>query len=557
MQTEHNNQFGLVDLSATSPGRRPSTSMSTSKDPFDCFSAPFGGERWHLGIIHPTASSDSESTTSRPDDLRCFLSCGILELDFPNRDVEIPASLHISLTPLQVQGSSRPEPVWEVWSDFIFASESEYFQCPFPSITNLFERSSLIREADAVVIQVQVQSPMEPAFATGQVGNLLCGPRIKDTVLLPDSMLEGFGALLDDPNTADVRLYVYERSPVVRIPGLATQQPLYRKRVLLAHSSVLKARSTLFKDMLDAQQQWSEAAVQVEEQPSGRMRRLSHVAVNVEFNSLYWLLSWLYKDSSAASMSSICTDYRINAEVISPSFTVVFADVDHTQFPEELSEGLIEASDAVTPGHIGWDWQPLSAPDDLQTPPLATPRDPHEGGRQSLSGGLGRISPVQRSSSGKSNSPAKSAPTSPSQSSYPLSLTVSPHTAKTAKDPHEHPCAAPPAASAFAVYAVAHFVGLGGLCRIAQQHLVAKLTPSSAFPLLMATHLFEDLHAAVMSYTLAHWEEVRSTSSYDRTMAEVSEGYWCGNDTLLRLTKLLSPNPNASVSTSHTQTAFD
>lgn len=122
-----------------------------------------------------------------------------------------------------------------------------------------------------------------------------------------------------------------------------------------------------------------------------------------------------------------------------------------------------------------------------------------------------------------------------------------------------HPCAAPPAASAFAIYAVAHFFGLSSLCGLAQQHLVAKLTPSSAFPLLMATHLFDDLHAAIMSYTLSHWEEVRSTSSYERTMSEVSEGYWAGNDTLLRFTKLLSPSSNnATLNTrSSTQPAYD
>lgn len=318
MQVEHNNQYGLVDLSANS--RPPSTSMSTNKDPFDCFSFPFGGDRWHLGIIHPTASSEADATSSRPDDLRCFLSCGILELDFPNRDVEIPASLHISLFPPRVQSGSRPEPVWEIWSDFVFAAESEYFSCPFPSITSLFERSPLIREADSVVIQIQVQSPVDCAIRAGHAPNagLLFGPRIKDTVLLPDDMLSGFGALLDDPNTSDVRLYLYESTPAIRLPGLAAQQPMYRKRVLLAHSAVLKSRSTLFRDMLDNRQQWSEAAVQVEERPSGRVRNISHVSVNVEFNSLYWLLSWLYKDSSKPPFVSRClsmaSTHRIESE---------------------------------------------------------------------------------------------------------------------------------------------------------------------------------------------------------------------------------------------------
>lgn len=111
-----------------------------------------------------------------------------------------------------------------------------------------------------------------------------------------------------------------------------------------------------------------------------------------------------------------------------------------------------------------------------------------------------------------------------------------------AADPHEHPCGPSAAPSALAIYAVAHFVGLASLCRLAQEHLVAKLTPSSAFPLLMSTHLYDDLHAAIISYTLAHWSEVRSTSSYERTLAEIGEGVWAGNDTLLRFTKLLSPS---------------
>lgn len=312
METEHNNQYGLVPAAGGSPNsqrtatpQRSNTAMSMSKDPFDCLSVTFGGERWHLALIHPNTLLESPAPLNpnspqppKPDDLLLYLSCGLLELDYSNKDVAIPATINVTIFERPVASGARPVPIWEQWSDFIFAApDDEYFKCPFPSISSILQHSPAVRQADSVVVQVQIQSPFQEALSSGHINGLICGPRLREAVALPTDALSGLAGLLDDPNSSDVRLYVHETME----RSVQNQQPLYRKRVLLAHSSILKARSSLFRDMLDNTDQWSESAVEVEES-SGRKRRIHHVSINVEFSSMYWVLSWLYKDSSECSL---------------------------------------------------------------------------------------------------------------------------------------------------------------------------------------------------------------------------------------------------------------
>ncbi|WAR63378.1 hypothetical protein PtB15_18B464 [Puccinia triticina] len=60
-------------------------------------------------------------------------------------------------------------------------------------------------------------------------------------------------------------------------------------------------------------------------------------------------------------------------------------------------------------------------------------------------------------------------------------------------------------ASAFSVYRLAHCYELTDLQHIVITHLCSHLTPASAFPILLASFVFPELHAQVKAYCLAHY----------------------------------------------------
>jgi hypothetical protein len=70
-------------------------------------------------------------------------------------------------------------------------------------------------------------------------------------------------------------------------------------------------------------------------------------------------------------------------------------------------------------------------------------------------------------------------------------------------DPHLHPCAAPPPASALSMYQVAHRYGMPGLAALSLEHILGTITPQGSFALLLASATWEEVHRLV---------EVRSTS---------------------------------------------
>jgi hypothetical protein len=91
-------------------------------------------------------------------------------------------------------------------------------------------------------------------------------------------------------------------------------------------------------------------------------------------------------------------------------------------------------------------------------------------------------------------------------------------------DPHSHPppsaALAPP--SALALYRLAHRCAATALADLARAHLVAALRPHNAFPLLLATGRYEELHVEVKRYVLRHWELVAATDVFDRSVRVLS-----------------------------------
>ncbi|PWN48571.1 hypothetical protein IE53DRAFT_389208 [Violaceomyces palustris] len=113
------------------------------------------------------------------------------------------------------------------------------------------------------------------------------------------------------------------------------------------------------------------------------------------------------------------------------------------------------------------------------------------------------------------------------------------------QDPHPHPTQAPPPpASALAIYKIAHRYHLSALSQLAQAHMIASLSPSSAFAVLLATSLYSELHAKVKGYVYENWEAVSSTEEFERCCDEFSAGEWgleAGKAMRIFMRSLVSP----------------
>lgn len=117
------------------------------------------------------------------------------------------------------------------------------------------------------------------------------------------------------------------------------------------------------------------------------------------------------------------------------------------------------------------------------------------------------------------------------------------------RDPHPHPAKRASPASALGLYRLAHRYGQRGLCSLAKQHLVASLTPQSCFSILLATHLYADLHEPVKAYVLENWHLVCTTAEFERCCDEVSGGEWgsdAGRALRVFMRSLVSPSSTSA-----------
>lgn len=112
-------------------------------------------------------------------------------------------------------------------------------------------------------------------------------------------------------------------------------------------------------------------------------------------------------------------------------------------------------------------------------------------------------------------------------------------------DPHPHPTKMTTRASAFSIYRLSHRYELKTLQELALTHLISNLNPASAFPMLLASYVFPDLHDHVKAYCLAHYFEILKEPEFSRCYAEVGEGLWeHGGEVLLAFTMSLMPGPH-------------
>lgn len=344
----------------------------------------------------------------------------------------------------------------------------------------------------------------------------------------------GLQSLLDDANTGDIRLVCLEREAegyplATSDSGLGmvdytSRSNRYRKRILYAHSSIVKLRSEYLDDWI----KFSDEQATPSHGGAKRAERAIHsvTCLDVDYVTMYWFLHFLYTG-------------ELEFKDVEDTASVAVLPV------ESLDRDIAEQLVADSPEGSSWDWKTLVITGD-GTMAVETQRgkaSPNDGraSRQGVSTSTKQFAPpVSSTAQTPQGRPARTPPgarptsktsqdsgsiTRPSSAAStatlqvaPLSRTLSSPTASQQTtpprsppnwDPHAHPTGSMAPASAFAIYALAHRYQLAELARLAQNHLLARLKPNAACSLLLASFRFSDLHSAVEDYVISHWDEIR------------------------------------------------
>ncbi|KAJ9110018.1 hypothetical protein QFC20_003092 [Naganishia adeliensis] len=190
-------------------------------------------------------------------------------------------------------GEGQDRWLWSKAESHFFSDDScDFWEASLPPISELL-LDSAIREQDCFTLVLRLQTPATNAAALHGTEkrlvdrNLLLGPR----------------SLLDDANMGDIRLICLERdvepNPLAASDsglGIVEHTPKsnrYRKRVLYAHSSIIKLRSEYLDD-------WIRFSSDEQGTPgrgsSNRGDRATHsvTCLDVDFVTMYWFLHFLY-----------------------------------------------------------------------------------------------------------------------------------------------------------------------------------------------------------------------------------------------------------------------
>lgn len=351
----------------------------------------------------------------------------------------------------------------------------------------------------------------------------------------------------DSPDTADTPLATpHSRrssgSSSSSSNATSASRTLARKRVIHAHSDILIRRSEYFATMLRSSFAETSAA-------PGERRTYTIVVEEADFVTVYWLLKWVYAnwllfkahDNPKAAIEGVGAGW--SARWLESSrrqdewaWTAFDARSHMAALGEDFADGVSIASVETAMKQGKGNAAPASAPPmrgssstgssaGKAAPASSTaPRPPPSPIRRST-GGASSSSAVGSSTtlsvpgdSASTTSPTRSrkddlsvhlppalSPPSfsrqrarppPSAHAHPLSPI---HTQATQRqpDPHAHPCAAPPPASALSMYQVAHRYGMPGLAALALEHMLSTITPPGSFALLLASATWDELHRLV------------------------------------------------------------
>ncbi|KAM0749208.1 hypothetical protein T439DRAFT_45757 [Meredithblackwellia eburnea MCA 4105] len=496
----------------------------------ELFALTFGGDRWRVEIYKPLPG---HTDPANPACNSLYLSSQVLSPFLPDL---LPTNLFFGIREPREQIGKRGDRGGWVWrsevGSWCFGTGNEYYENhSFPTFESLVSQNGRIGALDGLVLTIQISSPVQAT-----------PPQISGMHWAPMDLFSALESLIDDQTTGDVIFIMHERS---------SNASMYRKRTLYAHKKVLKARSAYFGDLLgDA---WSEG-VGLKEGGKGIVR-----VDDFDFVTVYWLIYYLYTNEITFQQTE---DVRLLP-------------------PDELPEGWLSKAD-----QLGWGWWTV-------------------GDLNGHVGGLGDIAETSEESNGVSDSPSvvgsspqssstngkgkrrafngEQQPSSPTRTAAgrisPLGGRISPSAFKSSrsgagsgvavvggqhgrvsssedesalpdggrvpmeeKDPHAHPANVVTPVSALAIYRIAHRYLMPDLASLALCHIIQTLTPRTAFPLLLSTRLWPELHDAIKGYALANFEAVCNEPEFRRCYAEVGDGLWeHGGEVLLDFTLQLTP----------------
>ncbi|CAA7259631.1 unnamed protein product [Cyclocybe aegerita] len=551
--------------------------------------SPMLGDNKFKLEIAPTIPADGSSASS-PTTLSLYITS--LLLDFAQGDYETHASMMAAIKCQDDRAGergARPDWVWEYWqNDWVFRRESEVWECPLPSLSSLLENPR-IQETDSIVICVQIHCPVGPSV-----------PQQPSVYYVPKDLLDGLEASLDNPNTGDVRFVCLERykgqddapSNQPSSPNASeTSSPFgsyatARKRIIYAHSDILKRRSEYFATML------SSAFAESSTLSCSERKIYTVVVEEVDFETTYWLLKYCYANWLLFKQHD---DPRVAVEGVGAGWSARWLTGQqgewdwrtfHRGGPSEdgTADNRSATSGESLPLSSAMSQSPSSKSETFRGPvanppstsnrssPAKTPiSHPPSTPRQSAVSNStttstvrrtsvpGTANPVTMSVSGPSSSTAssRSKPVSISTSSgnftpstrFPVSPRTARPVAQSNPDPHPHPTPAPAPASAISIYQVAHRYEMPNLAALALDHIMSTITPQSSFALLLATSLWDDLHSLIEDFVVESWDEVSTSPEFEVCCQEVAAGEWGpeGGKTLMSVfRRLRSP---ASLST--------
>lgn len=344
--------------------------------------------------------------------------------------------------------------------------------------------------------------------------------------------MTGLRSLLDDANTGDIRLICLEREERPRnyagsaasSSTAASPHVRYRKRILHAHSSIIKHRSEYLADWIHfSSSEVAGMSLGASRYPAaGSPDRPTHTVtcLDVDFATMYWFLHFLYtgelefKDEEDVTENA-SLDPEVAQELVAD---VIVGNPWEWRSVSVNEDGTMEvvpssvSSRMTSENPVGSTRSYLSTTSS-RTPSTSTPAQGHvaagptersEGERREFN-----IQPSPFSASSTTTLQAanlartRSSPTTPQASTSIRSRPM--------PDPHAHPTGPMPPASAFAIYALAHRYQLDELSRLAHNHLLANLQPKNSCTLLLSSFRFGQLHVAIEDYVIAHWEAVQGS----------------------------------------------
>ncbi|KAG8752158.1 hypothetical protein FRC14_007283 [Serendipita sp. 396] len=474
-----------------------------------------------------------------------------LQLDFyPDCELGTTIMVGIKSSPdITGQRGARTEWVWEIWEDFVFRKGSEFWECTLPSLAALLENPR-ISANDSFTISIQVHTPSGPHF-----------PQQPSAYYVPKDLLDGLEASLDNSNTGDVQFICLERytppdNDEARESNveLRRQSPsnspsmTARKRIIYAHSDILTRRSEYFATLIASSFRESSSGNSGMDRERGRTIH-TIVVEEADFVTIYWLLKYLYcdwllfreEDDPRAAVDGIGAGWNAqwlaqggewDWKTLSPETGQFEGSADR----EDDATGNSVASESMSTGS----GESRSGNATVMAPSTPHNRTPSRSAntvmRPSAAVPSGSTSiprrPTKLPTSGLSITPSARSASSSSRSSpaqalyYPGSPSQSRFHSTRQPDPHPHPTPAPVAASALSIYQIAHRYQIHRLQQLALEHMMTTISTRSAFPLLLATCFWEELHTLVQDYIVETWQAVSRSEDFEHCCQEVAAGEW-------------------------------